>query len=313
MESLLQTPVNVVSMGSWGWGTDQQYLSLKKYIDRINPAYIVLWFSSNDFSDNTRPNGAGGPKPTFWLSNGKLSGPNAGQFETIKDDKLRIIRLLRRRGLFGQNIPVSDKEFLERYVKPNLKEPVCRKCTAESVKDFDLAKYYVELTDAEKKYAAYAAGPSTVKRYGSMYNYFRNFIYDNPEYELGTGRSMFDHYIVPVPPLYEYGIRLTNALLVRVNDLAKSYKSGFFVFVVKEPIQPFQEPVTICYKDKEYTLSLANSIKVYEEAFDGIEHHFIDGLPANYKDNIDGHLSDEANKYVMKRAAELIVEGSNYQ
>ncbi|GAI09385.1 unnamed protein product, partial [marine sediment metagenome] len=58
LKSLVGAPVNVVTIGSWGWGTDQQYLSLKQYIESINPAYIVLWFSSNDFADNTRPKGA---------------------------------------------------------------------------------------------------------------------------------------------------------------------------------------------------------------------------------------------------------------
>jgi hypothetical protein len=308
LASLMGVPINVVTIGSWGWGTDQQYLSLKRYIESINPAYIVLWFSSNDFADNTRPNGAGGPKPTFWLSEGKLQGPNAQQFEMIKDDKLRIIRLLRKQGLLGQSIPVKDSEFINKYVRPNLSKPVYRECTAESLKDFDLAKYYVELTDAEKLYSVYAAGPSSVKRFGSMYEYFRHFIYDNPKYELGTGRSMFHNYIVPIPPICEYGIRLTNALLLQIKDLAESHNAGFFVFMEKEPIEPFSDPVTICYKNREYTLSLANYYRFHERTFEGIEHHFIDGLPADYKDKIDGHLSDEANRYVMRRVAELIAE-----
>lgn len=308
LESLAGEPVNVVSMGSWGWGTDQQYLALKQHIEKIKPAYIILWFSSNDFSDNTRPNGAGGPKPTFWLSEGKLCGPNFEPFEAIKDDNLRIIRLLRRRGLLRQSIPITDTEFIKRYVQPNLSEPICRKCTEASLKDFDLAKYYVELTDAEKLYPVYAAGPSSIKHFGSMYEYYRHFIYDNPKYELGTGRSTFHNYIDPSPPICEYGIQLTNILLLRIMDLAKSHNAGFFIFTEKRPIQLFAEPITICYKDREYTLSLAKYYENYERAFAGIEHFIIDDLPADYQDKIDGHLSDEANRYVMKSVAELIFE-----
>jgi hypothetical protein len=310
LESLVGEPVNVVTMASWGWGTDQQYLSLKQYIERINPAYIILWFSSNDFSDNTRPNGAGGPKPTFWLSGGKLHGPNAQQFGKIKDDKLRIIRLLRKRGLLGQSIPIRDSEFIKKYVQPNLSEPIYRECTEESLKDFDLAKYYVELTDVEKLYSIYAAGPSSVKHFGSMYEYYRHFIYDVPEYELGTGRSMFHNYIDPTPPICEYGIQLTNALLLRIRDLAKSHNSGFFIFTTEPPltVQCFAEPITICYKDREYTLSLAKNYENYKRTFEGIEHLQIDVLPSDYRDKVDGHLSDEANRYVMRKVAELIFE-----
>ena len=308
LESLMGVSVNVVTIGSWGWETDQQYLSLKRYIGSINPAYTVLWFSSNDFADNTKPNGAGGPKPTFWLSDGKLCGPNAQQFETVKDDRLRIIRLLRRRGLLGQSNPIRDTEFIKKYVGPNLSKAVYRECTAESLKDFDLAKYYVELTDIEKLYSEYAAGPSSIKHFGSMYEYYRNFIYDNPNYELGTGRSMFHNYIEPVPPICEYGIRLTNALLLRIKDLAQSHNSGFFVFMDKKPIEPFSEPIKICYKENEYRLSLANYYRLHERTFEGVEHHFIDSLPADYRDKIDGHLSDEANRYVMRKVAELITD-----
>ncbi|MFA5238558.1 MAG: hypothetical protein WC476_02450 [Phycisphaerae bacterium] len=308
LESLTNKSVSVVSIGSWGLGTDQQYLSLEKYIDRINPTCVILWFSSNDFSDNTRPNGAGGPKPTFWLSEGKLQGPNVQQFEKIKDDNLKIVRLLRRRGLLGQSIPIKDSEFVRKYVKPSLKEPVYGECTAESLKDFDLAKYYVELIDAEKLYSVYAAGPSTVKRYGSMYEYYRNFIYDNPKFELGTGRSIFDHYIEPIPPIYEYGIQLTNTLLLRVRDLAESHNSRFFVFMVKLPVEPFSTPITICYKDREYKLSLASFYNRLERTFNGTEYHFIDDLPADYQDKNDSHLSDVGNRYVMKKVAELIAE-----
>ena len=309
LESLMGEPVNVVSMGSWGWGTDQQYLSLKRYIDGVKPCCIILWFSSNDFSDNTRPNGAGGPKPTFWLSDGKLKGSNVQQFEKIREDKLKIIRLLRRRGLFGKSIPITDTEFINYYVSPNFSEPIYHKCTEETSKDFDLAKYYVELTDAEKLYSLYAAGPSTVKRYGSMYEYYRHFIYDNPRFELGTGRSMFHNYIDPLHPICDYGVRLTNALLLQIRELAKSYNSRFFVFREKPPIQPFSEPITICHKGKEYTLSLANYNKVHERTFNGIENFLIKGLPEDYQDKIDGHLSDKANRYVMRRVAEIIAEG----
>ena len=72
---------NVISFGSWGWGTDQQYIHLKKYIEEIKPSHVILWFEMNDIQDNKWKYGFLGPKPTFSLKKDKnnnyyLSGPN---------------------------------------------------------------------------------------------------------------------------------------------------------------------------------------------------------------------------------------------
>ena len=47
IENELGQEYNVYSFGSWGWGSDQQLLMLKKSIKKINPEYVILLFSYN--------------------------------------------------------------------------------------------------------------------------------------------------------------------------------------------------------------------------------------------------------------------------
>ena len=66
---------SVVSLGSWGWGQDQQLLHLKKIIKKIKPKVVVLWWLTNDIEDNINELGFGGYKPTFKLVNNQLKYP----------------------------------------------------------------------------------------------------------------------------------------------------------------------------------------------------------------------------------------------
>lgn len=46
--------VDVWNMGVVGYSTDQEFLQLKRWIDRIHPGYVILGFYENDIGDNTR-------------------------------------------------------------------------------------------------------------------------------------------------------------------------------------------------------------------------------------------------------------------
>ena len=45
-------PLRVFAYGSEGYGTTQELLILKQYIDSINPKYVILEMCANDFPDN---------------------------------------------------------------------------------------------------------------------------------------------------------------------------------------------------------------------------------------------------------------------
>ena len=81
LENELDQKFNVYSFGSWGWGNDQQLLILKKNIKEIDPEYVVLIFSLNDFNDNYYNIGFNGEKPTFKLIKSRLQYPKLHIFK----------------------------------------------------------------------------------------------------------------------------------------------------------------------------------------------------------------------------------------
>jgi|TARA_B110000261_G_C13073067_1_gene353006 hypothetical protein len=273
---------NVISMGSWGWGTDQQYLAIKQHIDDINPSYVVLWFVSNDYRDNTYPKGNSGRKPTFWMSENKLQGPNHEFLEEFKPEKLRLTRLLKRRELLGVNLD-QDRGFFKKYVEPNLMPMESIKPCSNGI-DFDLSKSIKDYHSSDLSYL-------------SVHNI---------------------KFADPRPNWLDYEKNLTRELLLKIKELAESRGSRFFIFHVNYPGQNFNLPMkTICSKEfGEVTYSLENLYKLLDDTFQGIEHYYFE-IPtgSDFMDDFDGHLNDKFNKYIMKKVASLIeidrLDGNN--
>jgi hypothetical protein len=73
--------IKVFTLGSSGWGLDQQLLALKEYLSRYHADYIIQWATpQNDlwetaFSDRSTGTTAGPIKPTFFLKSDKLISP----------------------------------------------------------------------------------------------------------------------------------------------------------------------------------------------------------------------------------------------
>ena len=68
------------SIGAGGFGQDQEFLAMKEYFKRFNADKVLLWFTTeNDVWNNIFPTHwpmNANPKPTYWLENGNLKGPN---------------------------------------------------------------------------------------------------------------------------------------------------------------------------------------------------------------------------------------------
>jgi hypothetical protein len=58
---------NVISLGSWGWSTDQQYIKFRNKKKIISKPIVVLWFQMNDLSGNITKHGFLGSKHIFKL------------------------------------------------------------------------------------------------------------------------------------------------------------------------------------------------------------------------------------------------------
>jgi hypothetical protein len=98
----------VFTLGSGGYGNDQEYLALEEYFRKHNADAVVLWQSFlNDVWNNVFPThmpADGTIKPTYWLDHGTLKGPNYQLHEVISKPArtkigVMVNRLLRPRGL----------------------------------------------------------------------------------------------------------------------------------------------------------------------------------------------------------------------
>jgi hypothetical protein len=71
--------MNMYSLGLAGYGTDQEWLSLQRYIEQ-HPNYhyrkVILLFYANDFDDNAATERYAYPKPAFSLVGGSLQLTN---------------------------------------------------------------------------------------------------------------------------------------------------------------------------------------------------------------------------------------------
>src|SRR5262245_14955818 len=75
----------VFTLGSGGYGNDQEYLALQEYFGKYRADAVVLWQTfENDVWNNIFPtHNSVSIKPTYWLDHGTLNGPNYQLGEVI--------------------------------------------------------------------------------------------------------------------------------------------------------------------------------------------------------------------------------------
>lgn len=70
-------PVEVLALGAGGWGTDQQLIALRLYIEELDPDQVLVFYThQNDIWNTLFPTHMGTPKPTFRLADGQLVPPD---------------------------------------------------------------------------------------------------------------------------------------------------------------------------------------------------------------------------------------------
>lgn len=79
------------SLGSGGFGQDQQLLVLREYFKWFRADYVLLWFTpENDVWNNQFPThwpANGSLKPTFWLEGDRLKGPHMAYLQHPKREE----------------------------------------------------------------------------------------------------------------------------------------------------------------------------------------------------------------------------------
>ena len=91
----------VFSLGSLGYGNDQELLALQEYFREFRADKVVLWQTfNNDVWNNmfhTNMPKDGNMKPTFLLIKGQLVGPNYNLLDTIMNPPTTKLELVWQR------------------------------------------------------------------------------------------------------------------------------------------------------------------------------------------------------------------------
>ena len=267
--------VSVVSIGSLGWGQDQELLALQRFIDGIHPTEVVLWFTeTNDLWNNMFPTHLpkdGFPKPTFWLEGTELKGPNLPWLVNYRRPGLYLEQAMRRvRGL--PNYP-TDSEWESR-----LPPPYGAAIPAQGTRS--LVQVLAE---------------------GRRVRVDEVRFFDLEEFE--TEKTHYSAYLVPESPRLTYAAALTRALLFRIRSLCEA-KGAKFVVLTTERWDTSglpESPTMFEVNGKGYTFSQASARRVIDRVLDGLPTIRVSGVPPGaVVSKTDSHWNREGNDYAMR-------------
>jgi len=267
--------VKVFTLGTSGYGQDQQYLSLKKYFEKYRADLVLLLFSAQtDVTDNTFPvSGANNtPKPTFWLVQGELRGPTEGWLEKVKT-RVKLLLLWQRYG--GTTIGTQRNQLWEEHILPPPYQPM-----TEYKQAVDYSWHETWKTNPDKAYKGI-------------------------EQEKVGPAGQF----TPRSQRRQYGIDLTRKLIFRIKSLAESHGGRFIIFKEERPweFEDGDQEKVYFLNGRYYKTSIKQYQKNLKDIFEGFENYRIPLHIDNYKvSKEDMHLNRDAIEILMKQLANII-------
>ncbi len=274
----------VFTLGSSGYGNDQEYLALTEYFSKYRADAVVLWETfPNDVWNNVFPTNwpeDGVMKPTYWLEHGALKGPNYQLGELIRGPARTKLGVLLNRLLHPQ-------KGLDRSWERHLPKP------------------YEPLSHYEGKYVTDwdPADPNSKNPYLQFEN-------------LKNEKTHFSVDLYPRSERMQYGLDLMRKLLGRISDTAREHHSSFFIFETLDP----DEQLMLRNKDADdvivhkrdglfYRTSFRQTMANMAYANEGFTFFSIPVLLEKWKvSDTDRHLNCMANDQVMRDLSAKIVE-----
>jgi len=311
---------NVISFGSWGWGTDQQLLHLKKHIKKIKPEKIVLIYQLNDENDNNSRHGFMGGKPTFDLKKKKdqliLTGPN----HKIGKNYLEYSYFYRVMIKLINKINLNNKEtFLE--IADTCDKTKKYDDTQKELKNYFNRKKYSKNKEIET-YEEKPYGRKPLDNFPNFENWQSNLIngfldYESKKSKANNFHSFYDPFTYNseiMTPEKKVKELLTNKLLNEIQSVSLENNSNFYlVFVnMKSFFQSFEsdKKYFFCHNNKELIYSneafTAKLNRLFKDITNVLIIDFEKDFTDKYYDLFDGHFNDSANKYLMEKVASLI-------
>ncbi len=190
--------VKVFTVGTGGYGQDQQLLALGEYFQKYRADLVALWQEPrNDLWNNLFRTHMynRNPKPTFWLDTTGLHGPTESMGQPLADSSLVVLALWQR--VF--TLPYRDQTWERR-----------------------LPEAYSPLDQFDG-----AVNMEWQARWDTNRGLMRG---EN----LRTEKSHMAVMLVPRSPRTQYGLDLTRALLQRIEQLAVSNHSKLVIFQVDD-------------------------------------------------------------------------------
>jgi hypothetical protein len=260
----------VCSLGTAGYGQDQQYFALREYLENHSADLIALWYTpGNDIWNNLFPTympANGAVKPTFRLIDDELKPPFLEWGSRNFSSPIKAIALLQRsrsRSLFEKR-----DELWETFLPPP---------------NGPLKNWTGPVDDAWEDVPDYLS-----------------LILENLE----TEKSHFSIWLTPPSPRVKHGIRLTRRILMEIRSLAESHDARLVVFHAGQPLRTDGTERVFSLSGKHYRAAesqIERTVDQLAEGFDWIR------LPVRLEDwrvsEVDSHLNAAANDDTMRRLA----------
>jgi hypothetical protein len=277
LRELSGLPVRVFSVGASGYGQDQELLALRRYLRRFRADRVVAWLTlNNDVKDNTWPTFStidGRPKPTFWLEQGRLAGPDHMTAELV-GSPIRLVALIdlaRRRS--------PDAEWAARHLPPPY-EPLSESAVArsgETVRD----------------------DWQTLADQGLM-----------SAYSLAIEKNDRALRLAPASERTRYGIALTRELLRAMREVSESAGARFTLFAVDKGDKGEEMDGIYRLGGSYYRASSEQFWENVGEITDGFDYHLLPIIePLWQAGKLDHHLNEHATDDVMRELAARLAPG----
>jgi len=229
MEALLEKKLNALqdtvkyrcySIGSGGYGQDQELLSLKRYLDQYDADEVILWFTpENDIWNNMFPTHwpwNGNMKPTFWLKDSVLQAPESGDFAKVRfTTRSRIISIAE----------ILFHDYKTRNMDDHWSE---------------------KLPDIQP--VGTTAPQDATLRIHTI----------GPDEHMDKGKSHYLVYLDTTTARLQYGIELTRKLLEAIADLCKEKDIRFSMFVAEGQFVADLDKKSYAYAPKDHQYYLLN-------------------------------------------------------
>lgn len=266
----------VFSIGSSGYGNDQQLLHFQTYLSRYRADHVILWQTfSNDVWNNMWPThwpANGSLKPTYWLdSDGRIQGPDHRPDEIVLGKyPLKLILLLERayHKFAGWDAAWEKNHFPEPYT-PSL---------------YPKGEFSTALEDAAQKYP------------------------EQRHENLASEKSHLSVGMVPASPRLLYGLRLTRLLLDSIGHHATGAGATFNILDIS-PEKDTSVPDTVLYlwENRYYAYSKSAVIERMNALNNGLSPIYLQITDKEWKvaEN-DSHLNCRTIALMMSQLADTL-------